>query len=487
MERPLLDSADDHFNETPHSQATSTSLPMPRKKKSTLWLAMVMLLLICMGVLNFVLVKAMYDAFGSEGAFFANQGVNLLYVVYGGVILGYKFNFTGDITRGMRNFPQSRFFWLACLDAFGTFFTAMGALYTPLFLQQILNQTLIPLTMVASFVFLRVRYAWRAVLGAVLIFCGAAITVAGTVQHGSDSTHFKWYAAVIYFMSNVPMALSAVYKEVAFKEKTVDVWYLCWFVSTYQFLVSFVFVPLLSVPFVSGSENPPPIARLPGQFLDGAKCWIGAGPCCCSCASLANGTLMTPIAPGCCACPTPLGSALWLLPGYTLANFLYNAIGLFITKHGSAVLRYISYALILPLATIAGGPIFQEKLTVYVGVGLVTAITGFSLYQRYHALNAFDTGSEGPEEQNTASHNPARPAARAGQLTVQASFQERVIGMGFAHRFRSEQGSGSSAAAPFRSRGGSGDDATLLASPRMDIPSQQRISRSRHELSGSLP
>lgn len=46
---------------------------------------------------------------------------------------------------------------------------------------------------------------------------------------------------------------------------------------------------------------------------------------------------------------------------------------------------------------------------------------------------------------------------------------------------------GSSAAAPFRSRGGSGDDAALLASPRMDIPSQQRILRSRHELSGSLP
>ena len=113
--------------------------------------------------------------------------------------------------------------------------------------------------MICSF-FFGTRFRALAVLGAVLIFSGAGITVYGSVEktssnnsdHGkaaSTTSHFHWYAAVIYFFSNIPMALSAVYKEIAFREQTVDVWYLCFWVSTYQFLVSFAFMPLLGLPF----------------------------------------------------------------------------------------------------------------------------------------------------------------------------------------------------------------------------------------------
>ena len=41
------------------------------------------------------------------------------------------------------------------------------------------------------------------------------------------------------------MALSAVYKEIAFKSgEQVNVWYLCQWVSIYQFLISWLFMPL---------------------------------------------------------------------------------------------------------------------------------------------------------------------------------------------------------------------------------------------------
>ena len=109
-----------------------------------------MFLLVFLGSLNFILVKAMYNAFGSSYAFFANQGVNFLYVLYGGAILQQKMLCTDEITPEMRTFPQTTFFKLAILDAFGTFFTAMGAVYTPMEYQPILNQTLIPFTMLAS-------------------------------------------------------------------------------------------------------------------------------------------------------------------------------------------------------------------------------------------------------------------------------------------------------------------------------------------------
>ena len=100
-------------------------------KKSLCWLALIMTLLVTMGCVNFILVKAMYDAFGTSGAFFANQGVNLLYVVYGGAVVAYKVAATNDIDAEQRSFPHCRFFGLALLDAFGTFFTAMGASFTP--------------------------------------------------------------------------------------------------------------------------------------------------------------------------------------------------------------------------------------------------------------------------------------------------------------------------------------------------------------------
>ena len=57
---------------------------------NSLWTILMMFLLVFLGSLNFILVKAMYNAFGSSYAFFANQGVNFLYVLYGGAILQQK-------------------------------------------------------------------------------------------------------------------------------------------------------------------------------------------------------------------------------------------------------------------------------------------------------------------------------------------------------------------------------------------------------------
>merc|ERR1711865_529406 len=123
-----------------------------------------------------------------------------------------------------------------------------------------------------------------------------------------------------FFFSNVPMALSAVYKEIAFKDQTVDVWYLCFWVSTYQFFVSFLFVPLLGVPFISGEANPPSISHLPNQFWNGALCWVGSAPCCCLgglnmtinnstsglCPTIGEGTCPTPLGPRCGCCRVTL-------------------------------------------------------------------------------------------------------------------------------------------------------------------------------------
>lgn len=393
-----------------------------------------MVLLVALGALNFILVKIAYTSYGDQFSFFVNQGINFLYVVYGGIILYPLMLFTTTVTPEMRKFPQRRFFFLGCLDAFGTFFTAMGAVYTPGTYQTLLNQTLIPFTMLASWRILGTTYQPGSLLGALLILVGAVVAVAPTLLD-ADSSSTRWYSCGIYMMSNLPMALSAVYKETAFKDETVNVWYLNQWVSVYQFLISFVFVPLLAVPFIGGSDTGTPLNQVASDFAGGWFCFLETQPEC-----VGKGTM-------------------WVLPTYCFVNFLYNYIGCLMMLEGSAVLRGFSYAMLLPVITVAYsfpfmGP-YREFTTVYTWVGLVVVVLGFGLYQRYMDSDTVTGHNETtPLLVNVADLDDAPAAGEGGggrggggveqtasvaieqeaTRVFQASFQERVIGMGKAHR-----------------------------------------------------
>ena len=70
-------------------------------------------------------------------------------------------------------------------------------------------------------------------------------------------------------------------------------------------------------------------------------------------------------------------------------NFEFNGAGLIMTKYGSAVLRYISYAMILPITTIVGAVILNEKVGVYTYIGLVIVLIGFGLFQSYGQIRKY--------------------------------------------------------------------------------------------------
>ena len=122
----------------------------PKHGRGEFFLLLVLLSMVVCGAANFALYKSMFNAFGPANAYFVSQGVNLLYCVYGGVILAYKTHCTPDITPAMRKVPQRKFALMGLLDSLGTFLTAMGAVFTPGVFQTLLNQSLIPATMLAS-------------------------------------------------------------------------------------------------------------------------------------------------------------------------------------------------------------------------------------------------------------------------------------------------------------------------------------------------
>jgi hypothetical protein len=136
-------------------------------------LSVLTLLLIFVGVLNAVLIKVMYVAFksddgggsngsagaltewavtaaaaaatttrggaaasnttladGSKFSFFVNQGVNLLYIIFGFFTVYPRLWCTNEITPLMRRCAlHKEYAILASIDAFGTFFLCMGAVY----------------------------------------------------------------------------------------------------------------------------------------------------------------------------------------------------------------------------------------------------------------------------------------------------------------------------------------------------------------------
>ena len=128
------------------------------------------------------------------------------------------------------------------------------------------------------------------------------------------------------------MALSAVYKEIAFKSgEQVNVWYLCQWVSIYQFLISWLFMPLTVLPAFGGDGWNNVFER----FWQGLECAFGTSDVC----------------PDAFKLPFPCDERLgtfWLLLGYCVVNFTFNWIGLLLTKHSSATIRSVSYAVILP-------------------------------------------------------------------------------------------------------------------------------------------
>lgn len=105
----------------------------------------------------------------------------------------------------------------AAFDAAAAFLFTMGAPNTPATLQNIINQTIIPITMLATAVVIRVRYQWLKIGGAGIIMLGAGVAIIPLFFNtGSEKVDFVWYAVLIYFLNNIPQSLSNVTKELAF-------------------------------------------------------------------------------------------------------------------------------------------------------------------------------------------------------------------------------------------------------------------------------
>eukprot|EP00435_Cladocopium_sp_Y103_P025290 s3782_g6.t1 len=126
--------------------------------------------------------------------------------------------------------------------------------------------------------------------------------------------------------------------------------------------------------------------------------------------------------------------------GYCGVNVCFNTLGLYLTKHGSAVLNALSYSMLLPFTTALFftpllGP-YQEPLTrdaYFTFIGLAVTLIGFAIYQLYSQQVG---ESRRVPSTPLLSPTPACPSASLLEEFLespetpsicQPSFQERVV------------------------------------------------------------
>ena len=331
----------------------SSSLSILISKYNHLFVWLIFVVVILLGPLNFVLYKLMFVQYGDDEQYFVSQCVNFQYVIIGGIAL-YIIYKQGQITDDMIQISPRKFIIMGVLDCLAGFLAANGAKYTNGGVQQLLNQSLIPLTMLASYIFLKKISTVKQIIGAFIIFLGVFIVILPNIINSNMGSPLS---SLIYAASNIPYALSFCYKEYGFKNLSIHVIYLTQLVSVYQFIIGFLLAPLMA------SLDGRTFTETAHSFTTGFNCFIGIESDAC------------------------IGgeNSFYYLTGYCLVNFTFNTLGLYLVKLNSATLNSISYAIILPITTLTFTCPFlgryREKFNVNILEGLIVVMIGFIIWK----------------------------------------------------------------------------------------------------------
>lgn len=359
--------------------------------KEALLLLLYVVLYVSSGVINSLFLRKVMTAFQNY-PFFLNQVTNYGYIpIFGGVVV-YQLLFTKLVTKEMRIFPTWKFLIMGALDAVCGYFVVIGGIYTSGPMQQLLNQAIIPVTMVGAFFILKERYAWVQVVGALVIVGGVVVSLlpALTNKQGNSGNDFFWN--MFYLINILPFAASNVYKDIAFKAVDMDVWYLQFWDVFYQSIIGTLLFPI-------NMALPPPqkvvFDQIGSNLKDGGECLIGHN-------------LITPENSD-CAGPHPYQpcdectNAWVLLIIYMAINVAYNVFILLVIKYGSATILSIAQTIRLPLTNICFSFQFimgkdATPLKGEIVYGLLIILAGLVCYRVGAQFKKKPEGQEGETE-----------------------------------------------------------------------------------------
>jgi drug/metabolite transporter (DMT)-like permease len=333
--------------------------------------------------MNQILYKMTLNAFSSpytNYGFFVSQASTFSYTLQAVVMsIWVVFRDPPSLKESFK-VKSSTYIAMAGLDGASSTLGTIAGAYCPGALQTLLNQSIIPTTMISSAIFLDSKFRPFQLWGSFLILVGAGC--ASAQFFGSDSATVSTVAILIFMVSVIPSALSNVYKDKQMKLDDMHEVHTSTIVSFWQLWVGFLFLPLMAIPALGGLSW----SEMLSQLQDGWTCFYYA---------------TNPNDPHDTGC----ASSWWVFIMYVVVNFVYNFLLLVITKRGSAVLLVISQALSLPVTNICftipaimGDEV--EPMQMADLVGLVLVSIGFLMYSGFGFAEKFIV-AQGPPGQMT--------------------------------------------------------------------------------------
>lgn len=322
------------------------------------------------GVGNSVQFKKCTNAMPNYG-WFLTLMCTVAYIPIFGAVVSFDDHVRKAVGEESRRFPKRRFMLMALFDACACLTGVVGGAFTSGPTQQVLNQTVIPFTLLLSTLLLRLYFHWTQHLGSFVIILGALLAALPKVMHATgDRPVFN----LIYLSSSVAAAFSQVYKEIAFRDVELNVNYMQYWVGFYQTFWTALLAPVNALPFLGTQRIP--LARQLSMVRDGSACLFQQKD------TIVNncGGVGQPVCDNC-------HGAYVVLIKYIAFNALTNTFALSVTKQGGAALCYVLAALRLPLTTFCFYSTFIMGHDAVVSpstwdfLGLSVLIAGLGLYR----------------------------------------------------------------------------------------------------------
>lgn len=137
---------------------------------------------------------------------------------------------------------------IGLMDSLASIMTALSIPFISIMLNVVVSKLVLPMTMIASLIFLKKKYLWSHYTGVVITLFG--ILAAAVPKFLLDNVDKINPAAMTVFVcSLIPGVASFMIKEVHLKENpNVDSWYMNTIIFIFQVIVGFLTLPLVMLP-----------------------------------------------------------------------------------------------------------------------------------------------------------------------------------------------------------------------------------------------
>jgi len=226
----------------------------------------------------------------------------------------------------------------------------------------IINQGVIPITMIMSLIWLKIRYRIIHYLAALIIIGGIALDVFPDFNSTTSWATMFWI--VLLFSANIPQSANNVYKEIALKQQEIDLWYFGAWSGLFQLLFGIVMGLTVFIPLPKPAEIIKP-NDFGNYLVDSFLCFLGTN-----------------------SRPGDKCDFTWLVfVVYINFNVSMSLLMLYIMKKGSATLAVIAAAGRLVISNIGflipfvAGEALKESFTWFDIVSLIMVVIGIILYR----------------------------------------------------------------------------------------------------------